>query len=259
MQANLTDKVALVTGSSKGIGRAIALTLARNGADIVLNGRNQDHALNVLEEIRGMGRQACFERADIWDYQQVRQMVEGGITRMGKIDILVASGAGGGAPPEFFNRIDPELYEDTIRSHLLSRLYCVRAVMDHMIERQSGKIVIITTDAGRTPTPRESLIGGAAAALVLMTKVIAQETARWQIRINTICTTVTKDTPGYDYAMADPTRPIYRIFQKAEERMPFGMNRPDDIAQLALFLASEDSNQITGQIFSVSGGLSFPG
>ncbi len=259
MQADLTGKAALVTGSTKGIGKTIALTLARNGADIVLNGRNQDHALNVLEDIRGMGRQASFEQADIWNYEEVRRMVDGAIRKMGKIDILVASGAGGGAPPEFFNKIDPELYLDVVRSHWLSRLYCVRAVMDHMIERQSGKIIIITTDAGRTPTPRESLIGGAAAALVLMTKVIAQETARWQIRINTICTTVTKDTPGYDYAMADPTSHIYRIFKKAEERMPFGMNRPDDIAQLALFLASEDSNQITGQIFSVSGGLSFPG
>ena len=259
MQADLTGKVALITGSSKGIGKAIALTLARNGADIVLNGRNQDQALPVLEEIRAMGRQASFEQADIWDYREVRQMVDRAVQRFGKVDILVASGAGGGAPPEFFNRIDPELYLDVVKSHWLSRLYCVRAVMDHMIERQSGKIIIITTDAGRTPTPRESLIGGAAAALVLMTKVIAQETSRWQIRINTICTTVTKDTPGYDYAMADPTSHIFKIFKKAEERMPFGMNRPDDIAQLALFLASEDSNQITGQIFSISGGLSFPG
>jgi 2-hydroxycyclohexanecarboxyl-CoA dehydrogenase len=259
MQADLTGKVALVTGSSKGIGKAIALTFARNGADIVLNGRNQDQALPVLEEIRAMGRQACFEQADIWNYREVRQIVDSAIQKFGRIDILVASGAGGGAPPEFFNRIDPELYLDVVKSHWLSRLYCVRAVMDHMIERQSGKIIIITTDAGRTPTPRESLIGGAAAALVLMTKVIAQETARWQIRINTICTTVTKDTPGYDYAMADPTSHIFKIFKKAEERMPFGMNRPNDIAQLALFLASEDSNQITGQIFSISGGLSFPG
>jgi 2-hydroxycyclohexanecarboxyl-CoA dehydrogenase len=259
MQADLSGKVALVTGSTKGIGKAMALTLARNGADIVLNGRSQEHALPVLEEIRGMGRQVWFEEADIWDYREVRRMVDRTVERCGKVDILVASGAGGGAPPEFFNKIDPELYVDTVRSHLLSRLYCVRAVLDHMMERQKGKIIMITTDAGRTPTPRESLIGGAAAALVLMTKVIAQETARWQIRINTICTTVTKDTPGYDFAMADPTSHIYRIFKKAEERMPFGMNRPDDIAQLALFLASEDSNQMTGQVFSVSGGLSFPG
>lgn len=259
MQADLTGKVALVTGASKGIGRAIALTLAANGADVVVNARNRESAVDVVEQIKGLGRRASLQPADIWDYQQVQQMVDRSLHDLGQIDILAASGAGGGAPPEFFMRIDPDQYPDVIKSHLFSRLYCVRAVLDHMIERRSGKIILITTDAGRTPTPRESLIGGAAAALVLMTKVIAQEVSRHQIRINTICTTVTKDTPGYDYAMSDPTSPIYRIFQKAEERMPFGMNRPADIAQLALFLASEDSNQITGQIFSVSGGLSFPG
>ncbi len=259
MQADLTGKVALITGGSKGIGRSIALTLAANGADVIINARSREPAVEVVERIKALGRRSCFQQADIWDYQQVRHMIDRSLQDFGHIDIMASSGAGGGAPPEFFTKIDPDQYPDTIKSHLFSRLYCVRAVLDHMIEKRSGKIILITTDAGRTPTPRESLIGGAAAALVLMTKVIAQEVSRYQIRINTICTTVTKDTPGYDYAMSDPTSPIYHIFQKAEERMPFGMNRPEDIAQFALFLASEDSNHITGQIFSVSGGLSFPG
>ncbi len=259
MQANLNGKVALITGSSKGIGRTIALRFAENGADIVVNARSQGPALQVVEQIEGLGRKASFERADIWNYQEVKQMVDSAVQKFGKVDILVASGGGGGAPPESFHKIAPEAYMDVMRSHLFSRLYCVRAVLDHMMERQTGKIIIITSDAGRTPTPGESLIGGAAAALVLMTKALAQEIARSQIRINTICTTVTKDTPGYEYAMANPDSRIFKIFKKAEERMPFGMNRPDDIAQLALFLASEDSNQITGQIFSISGGLSFPG
>jgi len=259
MQADLSGKVALVTGSSKGIGRAVAIKFAENGADIVVNARNRDPALEVVEQIKGLRRKACFERADIWNYQEVRQMVHNAIQEFGKIDILVASGGGGGPPPQPFYEIDPESYMDCIRSHWLSRLYCIRAVLDHMMERQAGKIINITTDAGRTPTRGESLIGGAAAALVLMTKVLAQECAHWRIRINTICTTVTKDTPGYEYAMANPTTRIFKIFKKAEEVMPFGINKPDDIAQLALFLASEDSNQITGQIFSISGGLSFPG
>jgi 2-hydroxycyclohexanecarboxyl-CoA dehydrogenase len=259
MQANLSSKVALVTGSSKGIGRAIALKFAENGADIVVNARNRDPALEVVKQIKGLGRRACFERADIWRYQEVKQMVDNAAQEFGKVDILVASGGGGGAPPEFFHKIDPESYMDVIKSHLLSRLYCIRAILDHMMKRQTGKIIIVTSDAGRTPTQGESLIGGAAAALVLMTKVLAQEIARWQIRINTICTTVTKDTPGYEYAMANPTSRIFKIFKRAEERMPFGINRPDDVAELALFLASEGSNQITGQAFTMSGGLSFPG
>jgi len=259
VQANLNGKVALVTGSSKGIGKAIALRLAENGADVVVNATTPEPALEVVEQITTLGRQSYFEQADIYSYSEVKQMVNNVVRNFGKMDILVASGGAAGAPPQFFHEIDPAAYLTCVESHLLTRLYCIRAAIDHMKDRQQGKIITITTDAGRTPTHGESLIGGAAAALVLMTKAIAQEITRWRIRLNTICATVTKDTPGWDKAMADETTHLYRLFKKAEARIPFGMNRPDDIAQLALFLASEDSDQITGQIFSVNGGLSFPG
>jgi 2-hydroxycyclohexanecarboxyl-CoA dehydrogenase len=259
VEADLSGKVALVTGSSKGIGRAIAVRLAENGASVVINARTPGPALEVVERVRAMGREAHFEPADLYNYQDVKRMVGSAVQRLGKIDILVANGAAAGPPPQPFHEIDPKSYGDCVSSHLFTRLYVVRAALDHMMARQSGKIIMVTTDAGRTPTRGESLIGGAAAAVVLMTKVLAQELARWKIRINTICTTVTKDTPGYDTAMSQQDTHLANLFKKAEERMPFGMNKPDDIAQLALFLASEDSNQITGQIFSISGGLSFPG
>jgi 2-hydroxycyclohexanecarboxyl-CoA dehydrogenase len=256
MRADLTGKVALVTGSSKGIGRAIALELAENGADIVVNARNEEPALEVVQKIQDLGRRACFEKADINNYHELRQMVQNVLQRFGKIDILVANGGAGVPPPQFFRETDPELYLEYAKTRWLSRVYCIRAVLDHMVERKLGKIIIITTDAGRTPTPGESLIGGAAAALVLMTKVLARELARWQIRINTICTTITEDTPGYERAIASHAS---QVFKRAKERMPFGMNKPEDIAHMALFLASEESNQITGQIISINGGLSFPG
>jgi 3-oxoacyl-[acyl-carrier protein] reductase len=249
----------LVTGSSKGIGRAIAVKFAENGASVVINARTPGPALEVVEHVRAMGREAHFEPADLYNYDDVKRMVDSAMQRLGHIDILVASGAAAGPPPQPFHEIDPKSYGDCVSSHLFTRLYAVRAVLDHMMARQSGKIIIVTTDAGRTPTRGESLIGGAAAAVVLMTKALAMELARDKIRINTICTTVTKDTPGYETATSQQDTHLANLFKKAEERMPFGMNRPDDIAQLALFLASQDSNQITGQIFSISGGLSFPG
>ena len=259
MEADLSGKVALVTGSSKGIGRAIAVKFAENGASVVINARTPGPALEVVEHVRAMGREAHFEPADLYNYDDVKRMVDSAMQRLGHIDILVASGAAAGPPPQPFHEIDPKSYGDCVSSHLFTRLYAVRAVLDHMMARQSGKIIIVTTDAGRTPTRGESLIGGAAAAVVLMTKALAMELARDKIRINTICTTVTKDTPGYETATSQQDTHLANLFKKAEERMPFGMNRPDDIAQLALFLASQDSNQITGQIFSISGGLSFPG
>jgi 2-hydroxycyclohexanecarboxyl-CoA dehydrogenase len=259
VEADLSGKAALVTGSSKGIGRAIAVRFAENGASVAINARTPSPALEVVEHVRAMGREAHFEPADLYNYDDVKRMVDSTVQRFGHIDILVASGAAAGPPPQPFHEIDPKSYGDCVSSHLFTRLYAVRAVLDHMMARQSGKIIIVTTDAGRTPTRGESLIGGAAAAVVLMTKALAMELARWKIRINTICTTVTKDTPGYDTATSQQDTHLANLFKKAEERMPFGMNKPDDIAQLALFLASQDSNQITGQIFSISGGLSFPG
>jgi NAD(P)-dependent dehydrogenase (short-subunit alcohol dehydrogenase family) len=95
MQADLSGKVALVTGSTKGIGRAVALTLARNGADVVLNGRNLEHAQPVLEEIRGMGRQASFEEADIWDYQDRPRDVRGYGEEPSAVQALLCAGRAG--------------------------------------------------------------------------------------------------------------------------------------------------------------------
>jgi 2-hydroxycyclohexanecarboxyl-CoA dehydrogenase len=259
VEADLSDKVALVTGSSKGIGRAIAVRFAENGASVVINARNSGPALEVVKDVRAMGHEAHFEPADLYNYDDVRRMLDSVVQRFGHIDIVVANGAAAGPPPQPFHEIDPKSYGDCVASHLFTRLYIVRAALNHMMARKSGKIIIVTTDAGRTPTRGESLIGGAAAAVVLMTKALAMELARCKIRINAICTTVTKDTPGYEKAMAAQGTDLEKLFKKAEERMPFGMNKPEDIAQLALFLASKDSDQITGQIFSISGGLSFPG
>ena len=101
------------------------------------------------------------------------------------------------------------------------------------------------------------MVGAAAAGLVLITKVLAREFSRWKIHVNTICTTVTVDTPGYERAVAGDS--TGKIFQRAAERMPFWPLTPTDLADLALFLASSDSDRITGQIISINGGLSFPG
>ena len=259
MQVDLKNRVALVTGSSRGIGKAIAIRFAENGADVVVNARNEERAAAVVDQIKGLGRRAYLDKANIYDYEQVRQMVDRAAEEFGGIDIMVANGAAAGPPLGPFHQIDPDSYMSCIRSHLLARLHCIRTAIDHMIERQGGKIIAVTTDAGRTPTRGESLIGGAAAALVFMTKAIAQEIVRSGIRMNTICTTVTRDTPGWESAMSDDSTRLFELFQKAIERFPLGVNEPNDLAQLALYLASEDSHQVTGQIFSVNGGLSFPG
>ena len=249
--------MALVTGSTEGIGRAIAVKLAENGADIALNGRRPEKGEGVIREIGKLGRKAILERADINIWLEVKQMVAKVLSRLGKIDILVTSGGRPHHAPAFFHEFDPESYTDWVKSQWLNRLYCVRAVLDHMIERKWGKILMLTTDAGRWPTPGESLVGGSAAGLVLATKVLASELARWGIRINTISLTVTRDTPALEEILSSDSSAA-KVFRKALERQPFPVYAKD-VAEAALFLVSDDSNAITGQILSVNGGLCFPG
>jgi 2-hydroxycyclohexanecarboxyl-CoA dehydrogenase len=256
MQTNLEGKVAFVTGSSKGIGKAIALKLAQNGADVAINARHPQSAIPVQEQIQELKRRCLFERGDICAYDDMKRAVDDILSQWGRLDILVASGSPGDPPPGLFHEIPPERYLEYFQTRLVSRLYPLRAALDPMKNKGQGKIIIITTDAGRIPTPGESLIGAPAAGLVLMTKVLAREFSRWKIHINTICVSVVMDTPGYDKALQSG---MGKIFQRAAERMPFYPVLPDDVAEMALFLASQDSDRITGQIFSINGGLSFPG
>lgn len=260
MKVDLAGKVALVTGSSARIGKAIALKLAENGADLVINGTNPERGMEVVAKIKDMGRRAIFEQADITNYAEVQRMANNAIEKLGKIDILVATGAAGAIAesqfPRYFRDTDPSTYEGYITTRWFTRAYAVRAVLDHMIEKNYGKIILITTDGGRWPTPGESINGGAGAGVVMMTKVIAKEFTRWGIRVNTLAISLTGTEEEFEGILASNVGPTFR---KVYERMPFGPNKPEDVAAAALFFASSDSDQITGQILSINGGLSFPG
>lgn len=256
MKTDLHGKVAIVAGSSQGIGKAIALKLAESGADVVINGRNPQPGAETVGQIEQMGCRAMFHSADITDYAQVKGMVDRVCREWGRVDIMVGSGVSGYPPAQPFYDIDPQLYGEYFRTRLFPRLYCIRAALDHMKERQQGKLVLISTDAGRVPTPGESMIGAAAAGMVLLTKTLAREFSRWKVHINTICITVTMDTPGFDRALKGG---MGKVFERAAQRMPFWPLKPDDIAEAALFLASPESDRITGQVLSINGGLSFPG
>jgi len=259
VQVDLNNQVAFVCGSNSGIGRAIAVVLAKNGADIVLNGRAAASAREVIDEIQPLGRKVIFEKADITEYHEMRRAVDHALSEFGKIDILVVSGGvtGSGLKSDLFLETPTESYLAWAKTRWCSRLYCVRAVLDHMVERHTGKIVLISTDAGRWPTPAECMAGSLGAAVVMTTKVLAQELSRWQIRVNTICLTAMEGTPSYDYATQLSAR-LAGVFKKALAKQPFRVTS-EDVANAALFFCSDESKAITGQILSVNGGLSFPG
>ncbi|MFC1963426.1 SDR family NAD(P)-dependent oxidoreductase [Chloroflexota bacterium] len=265
MKVDLAGRVAVVTGSSAGIGRVIALKLAENGADVAINGIGTEKGIEdgekVVAEIEAMGRRAIFSPADITKYEEVQGMANTVIEKLGKIDIAIATGAAKAIPesqyPTFFRNTDPSTYMGYIITRWFTRAYVIRSVLEHMIERKYGKIVLVTTDAGRWPTPGESINGASAAAVVMMTKVTAKEFTRWGIRVNTVAITLTETSDeGYADLFSKDVSPVFR---KAIERIPFGPNKAEDVAAGALFLASPDSDQITGQTLSINGGLSFPG
>ncbi|MGV8058078.1 MAG: SDR family NAD(P)-dependent oxidoreductase [Smithellaceae bacterium] len=254
--SRLDGKIALVVGGGGGIGKEIALKLAVKGADIIISDINREASLKVGAEIEAMGRKFFFESCDLYKYESVKEMVDRAVAAAGKIDILIASGGTTPKYARFFHEVDPSEYHDCFLTMQWVRLYCIRAVLDHMKERNFGKIVILTTDAGRTPTPRESLIGASAAGLILMAKALAREFSRWNIRINCVTPTIVTNTPGMDQVMATEAA---HIFEKAMSRAPFGVPNAGEVADIAVFMASPETDKITGQTISINGGLSFPG
>ncbi|MCC7368546.1 MAG: SDR family oxidoreductase [Chloroflexi bacterium] len=262
LRTDLTGKVTLVTGGTAGIGRAAVLAMARNGADVGILARDPAPALELVEEIEALGRRGLVLPADLTSYDEVRTAVEMTVEEFGKLDILVGSGGAGlHTPARPFHEIDPSYYLNYVQTHIFTRLHAVRAALDVMVPARSGSIVLLTTDAGRTPTPGESLIGGAAAALIFMVRALGRELARHHVRINAVAITLTRDTPGYDWyaSQGDSDNVLVRAFKKLEREAPFGLNSPEDVVNAISFLASDASAQMSGVTMSVNGGVSFPG
>lgn len=259
MQTNLKGKTALVTGGADSLGKECAFNLARSGADIIIADLNEEKGAETAREIsESFGVIAIAVKIDLWNWDTTKAACDLAIEKMKKIDILVASGATTPQYAKFAHEFDPAVdFEGVFRTQMWSRLYPIYALLDHMRENHYGKIVVITSDAGRTPTPRESYVGACAAALINADKVFAKEWARWGIRINTICLTVINNSLAMRETMADPERA--KLFQKTFDRAKFGVPEPSDVAESVLYFASPESDKITGSVFSINGGLSFPG
>ena len=250
-------KVAMITGSTAGIGCEIGRQLAARGATVCFNGRSPGAIEGLLDEIRAMGARAFFYPADVWDYEAVAAMAEQVRTEAGPVDYLVVSGGSlEKVPGQYFMEIDPKKYVEYANGQWLSRMYVFRAFAPQLMEKEQGRVVFLGTDAGRIPTPGVSLPGGAGAALVMCTKVLAQEFARHGTRINTVSTTVTQGTPGLEKVLAK--RAAARVFEKAVRKQPFPV-MADDVARTVLHLLSPAADGITGQTISINGGLSYPG
>lgn len=257
-KGDLEGKVALITGGTSGVGLRSARLLARRGAHVVVTGRSAEGGEAALAELRELTEAASFEQGDAADPGSVVDVVERVRARHGGgVDMLVSAGTPHGIGPKPFAEMSFEQLREAFDSRIHARIFPVRAAVEALRAR-GGSVVLLATDAGRHPTPGESLIGAVGAAVILLTKALAREFSRWGVRVNGVAMTITSGTPSWDRIFAEESFQS-RLFAKAVERFPQG--RPpsaDEVAEVVAFLAA-DAHQVTGQTISVNGGLSFGG
>ena len=245
----LKDKVALVTGASRGIGRAIALALAGEGADVALNcSSSVDEAEKVAREIEKLGRRAAVIQADVADKAAVERMVREVITQFGKIDILVNNAGMATVGPS--EDLEEDIWRRGIDVMLTGVFFCSQAAGKEMIKQKSGKIINIASINGIVAFPERACYCSAKAGVMALTKVLGCEWARYNINVNAVA-------PGY--VETDLVRNLVSQgtldVDELAGRTPNGkLASSDDIADTVVFLASEDSKHIVGQTIVVDGG-----
>jgi len=245
---DLSSKVAIVTGSGRGIGRAIALKLAEVGATIVVNDIGEASLVDsVAEEIKTMNRESLAILADVSLSSDVDRLVETTIATYGRVDILVNNA--GITRDHLVLRMSDEDWDKVMNVNLKSVFLCSRAVLRHMIKQRWGRIINITSIVGIVGNAGQSNYASAKAGIIGFTRTIAKEAASRSITVNAI-------TPGFiDTGMTQQLEKTW--IQEIKSRIPLGyLGTPRDVAEAVAFLASEEAKYITGQMLSVDGGMS---
>jgi len=240
-------QVAIVTGGSRGIGRAISLELAKSGRRVAIVYRsNRDRALETLREIESLGGEGDIFQADVTRWNDIEEVVKGVLTKWGRIDILINNA--GITRDTLLFKMTEEDWDEVLDTDLKGAFICTRLVARQMIKNKEGRIVNIASVIGEIGNIGQSNYSAAKAGLIGFTKACARELSRWNITVNAVAPGYieTEMTTGLDEG----------IKQEYLNKIPLGrFGKAEEVAKLVLFLVSKDASYITGQVINIDGGL----
>jgi 3-oxoacyl-[acyl-carrier protein] reductase len=244
---DLTGKTALVTGGSRGIGKAIVLRLARQGADVAFSYKgNADAAAATAAEVESLGRRSLAVRADAREQEGAESLVKAVLEAFGKIDILVNNA--GITRDDLIMRMKAEDWTDVLETNLFGAFWALKACTRPMLKARSGRVINITSVSGQAGQMGQANYSSAKAGLIGLTKAAARELASRGITVNAVA-------PGF--VLTELTKDLPEALQaQITERTPLGrFGTPEEIADAVAFLASDEAGYITGQVLAVDGGL----
>jgi 3-oxoacyl-[acyl-carrier protein] reductase len=265
MNLGLQDRIAIVTGASLGIGRAIAVRLATEGASLVISARGEDRLQDAAAEMRSIGANVETVPADAATAEGCRSVVDRAVQRFGRVDILVNNAGGGTGPPGFLALADED-WQQAFDLNLMSAVRCSRAAIPHMQSQGGGRIVNISSTAALQPDVVVCHYNAAKAGLVNLTKTLANSFAADGILVNCICPGLTRTPAIEDIArqrLAENRQAteglsgdeLVRAYFGPRRPIPVGrIGEPEDIAGIVAFLCSEHAAWITGTCINVDGG-----
>lgn len=242
----LKDKVAVVTGASRGIGRSLALTMAGQGAKLVLSARNAEALEQLVAEIQAAGGSAVAVAGDVSSASAANELIEAGMQAFGRIDVLVNNA--GITRDALLLRMKDEDWDDVLNINLKGAFLCTRAAAKVMSKQRSGRIINISSVVGEMGNPGQANYCASKAGLLGLTKSVARELARRNVTVNAI-------TPGF--IVTDMTEALpEKTREELAAQIPLGrLGSAEDIAHAVIFLASDQAGYITGQTLGVNGGM----